>query len=414
MKKVAVLVALMLILNACSDDDSSSDKKCTQTTCPNGRCVNDQCLTDPVECTQDICKDEHTLLKCSQGVSSEMPCGGDELCSGNACVKQSSTECTQDICKDEHTLLKCSQGVSSEMPCGGDELCSGNACVKQSSTECTADECIDETGTSNRIRVCTNGVFQETTCSTGQVCEGGGCMDAFTLDEKCTDPDGFGKCTADGKHAIVCFKNEITRFTCAEACQDGEEGIVNCPKKANPPTYDECDPKTYRATCINNNANVQVCVKRQIVLWDCYNNICSVDENNEIFCPADAVAAGEGGLEFGGSYGDVCNAFKYQESCIDDYYALICDVDNKVRIKPARDCKISADNPLKVDYDPAGTECDVELTGDISKFAPFCINHGQAIGFCGYVDDTHTSGIYKAAQCLGCDSDERAIECMYE
>ena len=101
MKKVAVLVALMLILNACSDDDSSGDKKCTQTTCPNGRCVNDQCLTAPAECTQDICKDEHTLLKCSQGVSSEMPCGGDELCSGNACVKQSSTECTADECIDE-------------------------------------------------------------------------------------------------------------------------------------------------------------------------------------------------------------------------------------------------------------------------------------------------------------------------
>ena len=139
--------------------------------------------------------------------------------------------------------------------------------------------------------------------------------------------------------------------------------------------------------------------------FSCASGTCSVDSNNTIYCPKTAGLAGLGGIESGGTYGDECNVKKYQEACIDNYYARICDKDGVVRIKPAGDCHISSTNPLKVEY-TGGAACDT------SNYMPFCINDGKAIGFCAYTSDDLSVGMYKAAHCPSCQNQADAEACM--
>ena len=404
LKKLCILVALSIPFAACSSDDDDS-KSCTTETCPNGECVNDQCVPKSDACTSDVCKDSTTLLKCDGGKTVVQACGDNEVCENSSCKTVSTPdECTSDVCKDSTTLLKCDSGKTVVQACGDNEVCEDGSCKTVSTAdECTSDVCQDST----TILTCDGGKLGATKlCGVGEVCEGGGCMTAFTIGESCDEGDGVGKCTADGQNAIVCHKGKVTRYTCKEPCQDDEEtGIVDCPKKSSATTEKECNAKTYVPVCSSDRSSVQVCVKGEIQTWQCANQSCSVDAKGEITCPREV---DPDALTSGGTYGDPCDGSKYQEACIDQYYALICDYDNIVRIKPAGDCKISSDNPLKVSYSTAAT-CNAE-----TDYMPFCINNGQAIGFCAFTSDDTGDAVYKAAQCKGCDGEERAKECMME
>ena len=445
-KHLIPIIAVSLIASTMGCDDSddstpSKDSECTQNVCkdnatlvecvngvkkeskcPQGQaCVDNACKVQDSpsqddKCTQNTCKDDATLVECINGVKKESKCPQGQACVDNACKIQDSPsqddKCTQNTCKDDATLIECVNGVKKESKCPQGQACVDNACKVQDSPsqeECTVGVC-DESDP-NKVKACIGGKWTEQFCPEGQSCYGGGCMTTVETGAECTQPTGYGKCTADGKNAIVCHKSKITKYTCAEPCIDGADGMVDCPKKASTPTANECDPKTYTPQCINGGANVKVCVKREIVQWDCNNNSCSIDSKGEITCPRPVA---DGALTSGGTYGDPCDPEKYQEACIDNYYALICDYDNIVRIKPAGDCAISKENPLKVTYSQ-GAACDTTIdSSDLSNIMPFCINNGKAIGFCAYVSDDLTIGEYKAAQCADCTSQERAVECMLE
>ena len=277
-------------------------------------------------------------------------------------------------------------------------------------TECTTLLCDAEFSTT--YTACENGYLtQKLTCPTGTVCIYGSCTAPFSEDDPCEDAVGYGYCTADEMHAVVCgTKGRKTIWTCKDTCYVDSDGIVDCPKKPreDDTTPHECE-NDFKATCINNGAQVQLCQKHKIVTWDCYGNTCAVDSNNAIYCPKTAELAGLGGLESGGTYGDACNVKKYQEACIDQYYARICDYDGVVRIKPAATCKISASNSLKVEYSDAAP-CDPNV-----DIMPFCINDGKAIGFCTYASEDLQTGVFKAAQCKSaCNSQADAERCFIE
>ncbi len=412
----------------------------------------------PAVCQANYCQDTSTLVICdNHGLPTAVPCGAGNVCQGNACVPAASGQCTADVCKDQTTLLKCTGGVSSEVPCGAGNVCQGNVCVPNTSPTggCLVDQCKD----SSTVQICENGKYvdyscgtgrtckegvclanqlvpeaqgcvnqctgelsqtyhacvngslaaMETSCPAGQVCVYGGCVEAFTEKDLCDEPAGKGYCTADGYHAVVCGqKSTKTIWTCKGPCTTDSDGFVDCPKKAADVTYEPQCGNDYKANCYNNNNNVHVCVNHQIESWTCYSGSCSVDDKNVITCPKNGAVAGVEGLETGGTYGDACNVKTYQEACIDEYFARICDVDGVVRLKPAGDCKISSTNPKKVEYDVVGSLCDT------SDYMPFCINDGQAIGFCAYSGDDLSIGVYKASQCKNCNSPARAEECMRE
>ena len=396
--------------------DASTLKKCEggsyrEEPCGEGnKCSENACVPDtPVDqpCQSDICKDASTLKKCEGGSYREEPCGEGNKCSENACVPDGPAPqpCQDNDCKDESTVKICSGGLYVEQPCGDDEICESGSC-KPTVEKCSYHEC--ESELSESYHACVNGSISAETsrCTDGQACLYGSCVDSFEEGSACDDDEGVGYCTADKRHAVVCNnKHKLAIWTCGDECLVDDDGVVDCPKKARPKPH-ECE-KDYRAQCINDNNQVRLCVDYAIVTWNCYGAICSVDANNTIYCPKSAGVAGLGGIESGGTYGDECNVKKYQEACIDNYYARICDKDGFVRIKPAGDCKISTTNPLKVEYSvPA--ECDT------SDYMPFCINDGKAIGFCAYNSDDLSRGIYKAAACASCKTQADAEACMYQ
>ena len=421
----------------------------------NEKCEGNQCRAANQACTADVCLNETTLNKCVGGSFSAQPCPEGQTCVGNACQNKGTSGCTKDECLNETTLNKCVGGSFSAQPCGNQKICKDGACkpgklepenvdlCANDSTlkiwefnkyveyscgkgrhckdgKCIADqveieipECVPKCKgeLSKEYHACVNGslAVMESTCPEGKLCVWGGCVDAFVEKDSCDDDQGVGYCTDDKFHAVVCDNHSKRIWTCKSPCSVGKDGVVDCPKKEVKVTYDpQCDPKTYKANCFNHNSSVHVCKDRQIETWECYAGTCSVDSGNQITCPKTAGLAGLGGLESGGTYGDECNIKTYQEECIDSYYARICDTDGVVRIKPAKDCKPSASDPHKVEYDPQGTVCPA------TDYMPVCINNGTAIGFCGYTgDDDFSKGIYKAAQCPGCDGEKRAVECMY-
>ncbi len=422
--KCCFLGLVTLIAVGCDDSSSSNnDDVCTKNTCVNSttlnvcndgtpqaeRCPeNEICNIDHCEplqldnCKVNICKNNETLMVCTDGTYHEENCGPNKVCNADQCTPITDSQtCSVNECKNSTTQKVCSEGVFVEHPCGENEVCSNGDCIADPN-KCTAHICTEEM--SNTYHACVNGnVSAELSqCAEGTACLYGSCVANFEEGANCDDEEGVGYCTADKQHAVVCnAKNKLAIWTCADEClMNGN--IVDCPKTPRPKPH-ECE-KDYRAECINNNAQVKVCVDYQLVTWDCYGNTCSVDDNNTIYCPRTAGLAGLGGLESGGTYGDECNVKKYQEACIDNYYARICDKDGIVRIKPAGDCKTSASNPLKVEYTMAA-DCDA------SDYMPFCINDGKAIGFCAYDNDLSIE-IYKAAQCPSCQSQEDANHCM--
>ena len=380
--------------------------------CGSGKkCSVDQCVLDspqPEICTANQCKDAETLKICEGGTYREEPCGNGKKCETDQCVvdeipPEPGETCEKNACKNDTTQKLCSGGTYLERACESGEKCVDGECVPGPG-QCTFHECTGEL--SQTYHACVNGSISaaESTCGSGKLCVYGSCVDAFEEKTFCDGEEGAGYCTADKAHAVVCnAKHQLAIWTCADECIENN-GIVDCPKKPRPKPH-ECE-KDYKAECISNNSQVKVCVDYQIVTWDCYEGTCSVDANNAITCPKNAGVAGLGGLESGGTYGDMCNVKKYQEACIDKYYARICDKDGFVRIKPAGDCKVSKANPLKVEYTHAAA-CDT------SNYMPFCINNGKAIGFCAYDGDDLSVGIYKAAQCPTCQSLADAEACMY-
>ena len=429
--------ALALTMFGCDDSDSNdaSQNSCTADKCKNSEtlykctdgvvsevkcgeghtCVNNACKPNATvepgdKCTADKCKDADTLYKCTDGVVSEVKCGEGQTCVDDACKPKTPVDpgdkCTADKCKDSSTLYKCTDGVVSEVKCGEGQTCVDDACKSDaSSSECTKNVC-DENDPS-KLKKCENGKFVETLCAEGEVCEGGGCMKQFTIGEECGDADGFGKCTADRANAIVCHKGKITRYTCAEPCTDGEDGFVDCSKKATkPPVEKECKDSEFVPECSPDKSSVKLCQHGKFTTWNCADNSCAVDSKGGITC--DRVPP-DGALTEGGTYGDPCDPKRYQEKCIDKYYALICDSDYVVRVKPAGDCAPDSKNPLKVVYTKSAS-CDPE-----TQIMPFCINDGKAIGYCAYLKDgDSTQGEFLAAQCANCTSEERAEECMRE
>ena len=400
--------------NACKDDNTL--KVCESGTyreesCGEGKkCSENACVpagdVEQPECTSNACKDDNTLKVCESGKYREEPCGEGRKCSDNACVPMGANPelCSADACKDDTTAKICSGGVYVEQPCGDDEVCKGGTCTP-TVEKCTYHECLDEL--SESYHACVNGSISAETssCAEGQACLYGSCIESFKEGSACDDAEGVGYCTADKKHAVVCNnKHKLAIWTCADECRVDTDGVVDCPKKPRPKPH-ECE-KDYKAECINDNNQVRLCMDYEIVTWDCYGATCSVDAKNTIYCPKSAGVAGLGGLESGGTYGDECNVKKYQEACIDKYYARICDKDGVVRIKPAGDCKVSSLNPLKVEYSTAAA-CDT------SNCMPFCINDGKAIGFCAYDGDDLSVGIYKAAACDSCKTQADAEACMY-
>ena len=258
---------------------------------------------------------------------------------------------------------------------------------------------------SQTYQACLGGKYVEATCPNGELCLGGGCVPAFEEESECDGMDGTGYCSEDGKNAVVCNKKKLVIWTCKAPCSVDADGFVDCPKKAPETIVDECNPKTYKAECINGGANVRVCVDRAIVTWNCAGNVCSVSDTNEITCPKNEGIAGTGGLTSGGTFGDSCNMNEYQEACIDNYFARVCE-QGVVKIKPAGECKISASNPKKVEY--SGTSpCNVQTEID-----PFCINDGQAMGVCTFDEGTTETSYFKAYQCPDCNGSERAKACM--
>ncbi len=434
----------------------------------NKECRGNACVdkTSGNTCDVDVCKDASILIQCFVGIPMEVPCGENKECRGNACVdKTSGNTCDVDVCKDLTTLIKCNGGVPTEESCAADKECRGNACVAKTPSDgsgCKTDTCKD----SSTMNVCENGKYVEyscgagreckagkcvalgpvlptclpqcvvdpagkvidpgndgeadwdkyhacvnesistglTSCDTGKICLYGGCVDSFSEKDTCEDAAGTGYCTADLMHAVVCAgSGKKTIWTCKAPCSVGSDGIVDCPK--DEPKYDNQCENDYKANCYNDNNNVHVCVNHQIESWDCYGGSCSVDANNVVSCPKNAGIAGLGGIESGGTYGDMCNTKKYKEACIDNYYARICDKDGYVRIKPAGDCKETSGN--KVEYS-------VPASCDTTQYMPFCINNGKAIGFCAYDNpDDLTVGVYKAAQCPSCNSVADAEACMF-
>lgn len=437
---LALFVSVCL-LSGCNDSDSSgtdgSGKTpvCTsnvckdQTTlkiCDGGsyreeacgegkKCEANQCVSatspqpdETEKCSANKCKNNETLMICDGGSYREEACGAGKKCSVDQCVPdtghdQITVECTRNACKDDVTQKICSGGVYVEHPCENDEICNDGECVP-TVEKCAFHECTDEL--SETYHACIDGSISTATsnCEAGKSCLYGSCVDTFEEGSSCDGEEGAGYCTADKYHAVVCNdKHKLAIWTCADECIESG-GIVDCPKKARPKPH-ECE-KDYKAECINSNNQVRLCKDYQIVTWDCYGGTCSVDSSNAIYCPKNAGVAGLGGIESGGTYGDMCNVKSYQEACINDYYARICDKDGFVRIKPAGDCKVSASNPLKVEYS-VGAPCDT------SDYMPFCINEGKAIGFCAYDGKDLSVGIYKAAQCPSCQSPADAEACMY-
>ena len=385
------------------------DGQTTEVKCGDGKtCTDNACKpVDPADkCTTDTCKDANTLYKCTNGTLTETPCGDGKTCTDNACKSvDPSDKCTTDTCKDANTLYKCTNGKLTETPCGDGKTCTDNACKPvDPNAECTVAVC-DENDP-KKIKKCENNKFVDALCADGEICEGGGCMKEFEINAACSDPDGYGKCTADGNNAIVCHGNKIRRYTCKAPCKDGEDGIVDCPKKApKPPEEKECKDSEVMPKCSADKSSVELCQKGKYTTWQCANQSCSVDKNGTI-TSCDRVADPDA-LTQGGTYGDPCNASKYQEKCIDKYYALICDTNQKVRIKPAGDCAIDPQNPLKVTYTKAAT-CDTA-----TQVMPFCINEGKAIGFCSFASDGDSSvGEFLAAQCPSCNGEEDAKACM--
>ena len=380
-------VAFALSMLGCDDSDSNDTD------------------TPQKQCTADKCKDSSVLLQCKDGQTTEVKCGVGKTCTDNACKPvDSNDKCTTDTCKDANTLYKCTNGTLTETPCGEGKTCTDNACKPvDPNAECTVAVC-DENDP-KKIKKCENNKFVDALCADGEICEGGGCMREFEIDAACSDPDGYGKCTADGNNAIVCHGNQIKRYTCKAPCKDGEDGIVDCPKKApKPPEEKECKDSEVVPKCSADKSSVELCQKGKYTTWQCANQSCSVDKNGTITC--DRVADPDA-LTQGGTYGDPCNASKYQEKCIDKYYALICDTDQKVRVKPAGDCAIDPQNPLKVTYTKAAT-CDTA-----TQVMPFCINEGKAIGYCAFAGDGDSSvGEFLAAQCPSCNGEEDAKACM--
>lgn len=424
--------------NICTADvclDASTLQKCINGTpvvqaCSTANhevCEGNQCIAKSQNtCTADVCLDASTLQKCVNGTPVVQACSSvnHEVCEGNQCVVKTSDNdtgsCKIDKCKDKSTMSICENGQYVDYACGTGRICKDGACVAGTAQapDCL-DQCVvDPEGKTidpgkdglnwDKYHACVNGnhAAMESSCNAGQICLYGGCTDSFSENDSCEDAVGTGFCTADLMHAVVCGKNgKKTIWTCKAPCSVQEDGIVDCPKEEI--KYEEQCPDNYQANCYNDNNNVHVCIKHQIVSWECYQGTCSVDAGNQVFCPKNAGIAGLGGIESGGTYGDMCNVKTYQEECIDKYYARICDEDGYVRIKPAGDCKISSTNPKKVEFSTAAV-CDT------SNYMPFCINNGQAIGFCAYdnMEDLST-GIYKAAQCPNCSSEQRAEECMY-
>ena len=382
-------VAFALSMVGCDDSDSNDTD------------------TPQKQCTADKCKDSSVLLQCKDGQTTEVKCGDGKTCTDNACKPVDlSDKCTTDTCKDANTLYKCTNGTLTETPCGDGKTCTDNACKPvDPNAECTVAVC-DENDP-KKIKKCENNKFVDALCADGEICEGGGCMKEFEINAACSDPDGYGKCTADGNNAIVCHGNRIKRYTCKAPCKDGEDGIVDCPKKAPKPTEEkECKDSEVMPKCSADKSSVELCQKGKYTTWQCANQSCSVDKTGNIKC--DRVADPDA-LTQGGTYGDPCNASKYQEKCIDKYYALICDTDQKVRIKPAGDCAIDPQNPLKVTYTKAAT-CDTA-----TQVMPFCINEGKAIGFCSFVSGGDSSvGKFLAAQCPSCNGEEDAKACMMQ
>ena len=379
------------------------------------KCEGNQCVSatevqpiGPETCSVNKCKNSDTLMICEGGSYRDEDCGTGKKCSVDQCITdtdhgQTSLECTENSCKNEMIQKICSGGVYVEHPCGSDEKCNGGECV-QTVEKCTFHECTDELSETYHACVAGNLSIGLSQCETGKSCLYGSCVDTFEEGTTCNGAEGSGYCTADKFHAVVCNdKHKLAIWTCADECIE-TDGVVDCPKKARPKPH-ECE-NDYKAECINNNNQVRLCKNNQIVTWDCYGGTCHVDSNNAIYCPKNAGVAGLGGIESGGTYDDVCNVKTYQEACINDYYARICDKDGIVRIKPAGDCKISASNPLKVEY-TYGAPCDT------SDYMPFCINEGKAVGFCAYDGEDLSVGIYKAAQCPSCQTQADAEACMY-
>ena len=117
-------------------------------------------------------------------------------------------QCTADKCKDSSVLLQCKDGQTTEVKCGVGKTCTDNACKPvDPNAECTVAVC-DENDP-KKIKKCENNKFVDALCVDGEICEGGGCMKEFEIDAACFDPDGYGKCTADGNNAIVCHGNQI-------------------------------------------------------------------------------------------------------------------------------------------------------------------------------------------------------------
>ncbi len=366
-------------------------------------------------CAADACKDSGTLYRCDNGTRTEVKCNAGEVCADNACKPQSDTgdACAADACKDSGTLYRCDNGTRTEVKCNAGEVCADNACKSQSDTggECTRSAC--DASDASTVKECQNGKYVPKLCGDGEICYGGGCMRSFVIGEPCSDADGYGKCTADGNNAIVCHKSHITKYTCADPCEDGEDGFANCPKKSTKPQEEkECNDSDVMPTCADDKSSVYLCQKGKYTTWNCADNSCAVDSKGAITCDRVPEA---GALTEGGTYGDPCDGKRYQEKCIDKYFALICDTDYIVRIKPAGDCAIDPANPLKVTYTKAAA-CDATIYEDSKdNILPFCINGGKAIGYCMYNDpDDLSSGEYRAAQCADCTSQERANACMLE
>ncbi len=432
MRKYAYLLTIMASLFAgCNDDSNDSHSEdgapCTADACQNGavqlKCVNgktqavlcgldqiclgNSCVSSKTEdaCTADVCLNSSVLRKCESGKYTNKACGDDEVCSGSSCKKGSKEDVCLDKCKDSSTMSICENGTYVDYPCGESRYCSEGVCIaKKPDVPDCVDECTDEL--SKTYHACVNGNHAAalSTCGDGKACVYGGCVDEFVEGDNCSEATGAGYCHAYGLHAVVCHDVNKKIWTCQAPCSVGDDGIVDCPKKT--PAYEKQCEDNYKANCYNDNYNVHVCVKHQIVSWDCYGGTCSVDDKNEVYCPRNAGVAGLGGVTEGGTYDDMCNLKEYQEACIDKYFARICDLDGKVRIKPAGDCRQSSTNPKKVEYTvPAACDPDTQA-------APFCINNGTAIGICTYAKGDDSVSYFTASMCPSCKSDEDAKKCM--
>lgn len=372
-KWLAALIAVsMLGFAACSDDDGddSSSDKCTtgQMQCSGNTpqvCINGVWTSSDACANGQTCN--NTTGRCEGGSSSGGDNGGNTGGNnggnggnngGNEGGNTGTLPTVGASC-DRNTFTQiCTNGGANALVCWDDVVTEWSC----------AEKCVDA-GYDSSKPLQVNCKKADSGSSSGETCDqttyAKGCTSELagsycgnkgtvvnvkcTADDPCVDNGGYIACKSQQKNntpstGVACTPESTGQ--CDVACNaDKTEGYywdttrdvvgtkkcpnadctvsgtsVGCASGSTGGSSETCDVETYVNTCADDKATAKVCVKGTVKNWTCYNNICEVDDENQVNCPKDASDAAdctgdtvtEGGVE-----NQCCNPDEYKPAGCD-------------------------------------------------------------------------------------------------